>query len=277
MRIRPLHSLPALILLIHHATVAFVPSVTKQHRTVLHQTPPIDVFDLFCTMRTGVGHSDTVIWFGSGTIFEAYSGRTLANFEGFDVGKGIQLDSDTVRQLSRKLFWFRDAESGELLTEYNGCTVKPIRYDHQVFDYERGENGLIFPSVVSSERHVPILPITHQFVTPKVCLFQVPVFVDIETPVGRYQAWEFYDYNADPSFQRPTTVTWCRQASTPPFNTNGAAVMKFTGSRITSFQELPVHMRELVEESYPLFRAPPANMAEVEALQGVNNSQEPDY
>jgi len=44
-------------------------------------------------------------------------------------------------------------------------------------------------------------------------------------------------------------------------------VMHFLGHRMDSFEELPLRMRELVEEEYGLFRSPPVDMEEIHQLE----------
>mmetsp|Transcript_7579 Transcript_7579/g.11570 ORF Transcript_7579/g.11570 Transcript_7579/m.11570 type:complete len:378 (-) Transcript_7579:1486-2619(-) len=282
----------------------------------------LDPFEAFVKMRTGVGltsfqegdnnetelgTSPIVFWAGFGELRESYSGKVVAKFEGFDVAKGVRLDKDNVRQLSRKIFWWRDAETGQLLTDYNGSHVDPIRYDYQTIDYSRyslsnktrdGSNDGVaaYPAVVKGIRDVFADPITYQMIGES-CLFQVPVFIDAELPEelgsGRYQAWEYYDYTFDPLYRdnRPPTIVWCRNGFVPPFAErtrmvveNGVrqkqqpSVMRFVGQRYERYDQLPKSMRDLVEYSksrkgmtmpasdWSLFRAPPADMEEIERL-----------
>eukprot|EP00547_Thalassionema_nitzschioides_P007364 CAMPEP_0194210058 /NCGR_PEP_ID=MMETSP0156-20130528/7974_1 /TAXON_ID=33649 /ORGANISM="Thalassionema nitzschioides, Strain L26-B" /LENGTH=333 /DNA_ID=CAMNT_0038937343 /DNA_START=109 /DNA_END=1110 /DNA_ORIENTATION=+ len=282
----------------------------------------IDPFEAWVKMRTGVrldssredegiaelGTSPIVFWAGYGELRESYSGKVIAKFEGFDVAKGVRLDNDTVRQLSRKIFWWRDAKTGKLLTNYKGSQVDPIRYDYQTFDYSRypsnNETNIIsngcgvaaYPTVVNGIRDVFADPITFQMIGES-CLFQASVFIDVELPdeagSGRYQAWEYYDYNLDPSYRdnRPPTAVWCRNGFVPPFAEetrvvldNGVqrkqqpGVMRFVGRRYDKYDQLPQSMRELVEQSkskegiiepapgWDLFRAPPVDMEEIESL-----------
>ena len=239
-----------------------------------------DPFEIWTKMRTGLGtgpgSSPHVFWVGEGALYDAFSGKILAIFEGFDVGKGIQLGENHVRQLSRKIFWFRDPESGEIMTEYEGKPVRPIVYDCQMIDYLKDVNdGSLTYSVEASLRDLndmPQMKITSHSVGPSQMMIQVPVFVDIPTMdgKGRYQAWEFYDYNVDPSFpkERPATASWCRQGAVPPFNMDSNAVLKFSGYRVDEFEELPEHMRDVVDRKYPHFRYPPKDEKEVEELFG---------
>ena len=294
-----------------HVLAFSSPSSTRQQ-----QQPPIngdampakvDSFSEFCLMRLGVdpsssrhdnshtpGESSAVYWVGTGELYEAYSGRLLARFEGFDVGKGVILDDDDstdcshVRQFSRKIFWWRHPESNEIMTEYNGKPIQPIRYDYQVFDYRRSpstgdkdspstdfscigtELPPILPSIVSGPREVPVLPITAETSGRNRLAFQCPVFIDVETPMGSYQAWENYDYTHDISYPegQPPICVWARQGGAAPFVEKGKGVMRSRAYRVEDFDGLPESIRNLVEtDEYGLFRHPPRDMAEVKRLQ----------
>ena len=241
-----------------------------------------DPFEIWGKMRLGLGtgpgsaSSDGVFWVGGGSLYEAYSGKQLAIFEGFDIGKGIQLSDTHIRQLSRKIFWFRDPDTMEIMTEFEGKPVKPIIYDCQMIDYHKGTDGSITYSVEASLRllkdQLPKLKITSQMAGPHQMMTNVPVFLDIpiaeERGGGRYQAWEFYDYNFDPTFpeDRPPTAVWCRQGSVPPFNMDSKAVLRFSGYRVDRYEDIPQRMRMEVERSYPHFKTPPKDEKEVENI-----------
>jgi hypothetical protein len=242
-----------------------------------------DPFEVWGKMRLGMGEGpgskpNGVFWVGGGALYEAYSGKQIAIFEGFDIGKGVQLSDNHIRQLSRKIFWFRDPVTEEIMTEFKGKPVKPIIYDGQMIDYHRADDGSITYSVEASLRllkdTLPKMKITSQMVGPHQMMINIPVFLDIpiseERGGGRYQAWEFYDYNVDPSFpaDRPATAVWARQGSVPPFNMDSKAVLKFSGYRVDTYEELPDRMKLEVEGAYPHFKHPPSNEEEIEDMLG---------
>lgn len=271
-----------------------------------------DSFDVFVKMRAGLGNekgsSDIVYWTGEGELYESPSGKLIAKVDGVEVSKGIYYVDDNinsnngiddktghVRVFSRKIFWFRDKDTNEIITQYNGRPVSPIRYDWQVFDFQRGsilpnkENSRwyvnILPTVVKSKRNPPdIMPITARTAgAPNQYWFQAPIFIDLEIPGGTYQAWEFYDYCMDSTFptNRPPSMSWTRNGYVPPFilpptkndnkdnnnkNDNHTGVMHFHSYRVDSFDELPTQIQNMIENEYSLFRYPPYDMEEIERL-----------
>lgn len=146
-------------------------------------TQAIDPFEVWGKMRLGLGtgpgsNEGGVFWVGGGALYEAYSGEMLAIFEGFDIGKGKRMGAGHIRQLSRKIFWFRDPKTGEIMTEYKGEPVKPIVYDSQMIDYHRGEDGSITYSVEASLRllkdALPKMKITSQMAGPHQMMINIP-------------------------------------------------------------------------------------------------------
>ena len=181
------------------------------------QQQNVKSFDAFVQMRSGLRpeeakdvYSDVVFWTADGELYESPSGSMIARIEGVETSRAVRLDDDVVRIFSRKLVWFLHPETYEIMTEFEGHAVNPIRYDAQVFDMKRGTatttprqqtmeqgdksveaNALdgdalapILPFVVRSTRLVPCMPITPRFGgTTDVLMFQVPLFIDIEIPL----------------------------------------------------------------------------------------------
>eukprot|EP00551_Chaetoceros_affinis_P007932 CAMPEP_0203678838 /NCGR_PEP_ID=MMETSP0090-20130426/33430_1 /ASSEMBLY_ACC=CAM_ASM_001088 /TAXON_ID=426623 /ORGANISM="Chaetoceros affinis, Strain CCMP159" /LENGTH=241 /DNA_ID=CAMNT_0050546251 /DNA_START=362 /DNA_END=1087 /DNA_ORIENTATION=- len=229
-------------------------------------------------MRAGVGNgrgaNDIVFWTGEGELYESPSGKMVAKVDGVEVSKACYLNKDHVRVFSRKIFWYRDCETNEIITQHGDMPVKPIKYDWQVFDFERGVNEKdeflvpIIPTVVRSPRAPPVMPITPRLAgTTDQLMFQVPVFFDLELPGrGFYRAWEFYDYFIDTSFatNKPPSLAWTRNGPNPPFINSDCGVMHFHAYRVNAFDELPEAVQSLVEKNYTLFRTPPTDMEEID-------------
>ena len=282
------------------------------------QRPGVKSFDAFVQMRSGLPpeapkgvYSDVVFWTADGELYESPSGTMIARIEGVETSRAVRLEDDVVRIFSRKLVWFLHPDTYELMTEFEGQPVNPIRYDAQVFDMKREvasstthqgheDEGLapILPFVVRSTRLVPCMPITPRWGgTPDVLMYQVPLFIDIDIPLPpstaaansgdtnnddttttkppttrRYQAWEFYDYFLDLNSETTPVLSWMRQGSTPPFCTSGNGVMHARGHRVGTFEELPQTTQDYVNENYPLFQGPPQSMEEVDQLLGPDDA-----
>eukprot|EP00440_Ansanella_granifera_P032637 gb/GFBE01035408.1/.p1 GENE.gb/GFBE01035408.1/~~gb/GFBE01035408.1/.p1 ORF type:complete len:358 (+),score=40.24 gb/GFBE01035408.1/:1-1074(+) len=237
-------------------------------------------FERFARMRCGAGEGSEsqVFWYCAGQLHARPGGEVLALVEGFDASLALSVSDEKMIQLSRKIFFFRDPLTNQVMTHFDGKPVRPIQYDYQVIEYSRTPNGQILPSVVqgtgAQRRVVPCMPITTQCVTPEQLLFHVPLFVDADIPGrGRYQAWEFYDFSLDSAGDRSSYLTWVRQGACPPFASDPlGAVMHLTGRRFESFEELPESIRKLIlpddgPGEYELYQAPPLDLSEVERLQ----------
>lgn len=246
--------------------------------------------ETFVQMRSGLNPGeeagDPIFWTCDGELYATPSGKILARIEGFETSRAVRLEANAYRIFSRKLVWFLDPETNEIVTDYEGKPVRPIRFDAQVLDIEQppesgGANDSlapIFPSVVRSTRQVPCMPITPRWGgSPDVLMFQVPLFIDIEIPIGgsktrRYQAWEFYDYsmNVNDDNDYPPTLSWTRQGSTPPFCTDGTGVTHSRCHRVDTFEDMPQSTQDYVNQNDPLFREPPQSMEEVDRLLADN-------
>ena len=108
-------------LLSQYANCSINPQTQEQQQSTLQQTNNVvDPYELWGKMRLGLGagpgtNSDGVFWVGGGSLYEPLTGEILATFEGYDIGKGIQINDNHIRQLSRKIFWFRDPITGEYM------------------------------------------------------------------------------------------------------------------------------------------------------------------
>lgn len=258
-----------------------------------HQAQGVSSFDAFCQMRSGLCpeektgvFGDPVFWAADGELYQTPSGTILARIEGLETSHAVRLENGAVRIFSRKLVWFRDPDTNEIMDEYQGKPIIPIRFDAQVIDLEEGEKNAaddsltqILPFVVRSKRLVPCMPVTPRWGgCDDILMFQVPLFIDIEIPIPSedggppktrgYQAWEFYDYAMNINYDTPPILSWTRQGASPPFvMSSTGGVTHARGHRVDSFEELPQSIQDYVNENYPLFRGPPQSMEEVDCLE----------
>ncbi len=99
-------------------------------------------------------------------------------------------------------------------------------------------------------------------------VFTAPLFLDFPVPGGkRYQAFENYDFiapaagAADPAAHR---LSWLRYGDLPGV---GKTVMHLVAWRIDRYADLPAPIREYLETQARQWMQPPADFAEIRALQ----------
>ena len=216
-------------------------STSKQ--PIINDNSPCNSLDAFVQMRSGLQpstphgqYSNVVFWSADGELYESPSGKMLARIEGLECSHAVRLpkddSEDVVRIFSRKLVWFLHPETYEIMTEWKGQPVRPIRYDAQVFDMKQGQvigqlpvqppasgdnntstlNSFgmvdvmltpIQPYVVRSTRLVPCMPITPRWGgSQNLLMFQVPLFIDIEIPILPKKGEEQVDDDTKPKTRR---------------------------------------------------------------------------
>ena len=251
-----------------------------------------DNFRRWCRMKMGDG--GTTHWYISGDLYEYPTGRLLAKVEGVDMARGMTESADeVVHQLSRKLFVFRDPDTGAVLTEVDGSPVVPIRYPYQHIVYRRlpGGGGVSTEVTMGTGEHVTrmrgnSISVRHLEGTHRTC-FTCPVFLNLDTEQGPYEAYENYDYFHDGRSEGEWTVsddgdaaegkkdgggrashhhcTWVRFGAAAPFSQS--AVLHALVWRVGAFDDLPGSLREYIDSEAPMWRDAPKDLEEIRRLQ----------
>lgn len=234
------------------------------------------VFAAWAEARTGSG--DPVYWYSVGTMNAYPSGEVLAVMEGFDTARSeIDPETGAVRQYSRKIYIFRDPDTGAVLREVAGQKVAPIAYPYQFITYARDGAGGMLTTVEqgagpSFSRFGPSGGMTARKLGDAVN-FNAPVWLDFEVAPGvRYQAWENYDFFIQPEAAETAQryqLSWVRYGALPVWTGAGNGVMQMTGWRVARFADLPDGIRRYVETEAPLWMQPPRGLEEIRALQSA--------
>ena len=243
---------------------------------VLPQRAPAQGFDVesftaFTDMRVGTG--EPVYWYCVGTVYSYPEGKALMRMEGIDTAKRWRDPAEpaVVKQLSRKTFLYRDLSSDTVLTTFNGSPLAPIEYPYQFISYAlRGDRIQTLVEQGRAPRLQKIGP-GDDMQSRRVrggFVFTAPLFLDFPLPGGqRYQAFENYDFfvargkAVDPSTHR---LSWLRFGDLPGA---GQTVMHLVSWRVDRYADLPAPMRRYLESQAPLWIKPPADIAEIRALQ----------
>lgn len=233
------------------------------------------LFDAWIAARVGDG--TPVYWYSTGTAKAYPSGDLICLMEGFDTARMYWPDPAVplVHQYNRKIYVFRDQSTGEILREYNGQSVTPIAYDYQFITYElkgdRIETWVEQGRAPRVQRIGPGDSMSVRRVGDSV-IYTAPVYLDFPISGGdqRYEAFENYDFVITPErgLSEPHLLSWVRTGPMPPWANGAPSVMHLITWRMESFAELPADLRAYIEAEQPLWRAPPADLAEIRALQG---------
>ncbi|MBC7448755.1 MAG: DUF1838 family protein [Hymenobacteraceae bacterium] len=238
------------------------------------------LFDEFVAMRTGGTSGQSVWWYCTGELYSYPDGKLLALVEGVDAGRLLVPESHAGRdavQLSRKTFVYRDVQTGAVLKEVDGKPLVPIAYPYQVIHYQLvGDRLLTSVEQGTGARLARIGPDERARVRsngPDATVFSIPLFLNIETPRGKYEAYENYDFIV-PAVRSKKEVpryqlSWNRFGDLPPAFGTGKGVMQLVCRRVEKFSDLPAAIQTYITTEAPLYREAPRDMAEVRELQGA--------
>jgi hypothetical protein len=228
-------------------------------------------FRRFVEMRTGRG--EPIYWYCEGLVYAYPSGKPLMRMEGIDTARLWRdpAEPGVAKQLSRKTFFYRDLETGRVLAEFAGQPLAPIEYPYQFITYELRDGRVrTFVEQGRAPRVQRIGP-GEDMQVRRVrgdYVFTAPLFLDFPAPGGaRYQAFENYDFvvsgrpDADPATHR---LSWLRYGDIPGV---GKTVMHLVSWRIDRYADLPAPMRDYLETRARAWMQPPADIAEIRALQ----------
>ena len=103
-------------------------------------------------------------------------------------------------------------------------------------------------------------------------IYTVPLFLDFPIPGSdtRYQTFENYDFVIPQDEDQPGIITFMRYGPLPEFAqkdgiTMGA--MHMTTWRISNYEDVPESLRSYIEADAPLWKTPPADLADIRRLQ----------
>lgn len=227
------------------------------------------LFRLFTDMRVGTGKP--VYWYCAGEIYEYPGGKLIAKVEGIDTARRIGDESTATKvlQLSRKIFFYRDPTTSEILRESNGQKVEPIAYPYQQITYELKGDKLFATVVQGKAPRIQKIESTGAYYVRNFgdnIIFSTPLFLNFPN----YKAYENYDFFYAPKARNNRTryqLTWNRRGNLPPFFGGGDSVFQLVSYRVDNYSDLPESMRDALESDGRLWMSPPKDLAEIAELQ----------
>jgi hypothetical protein len=231
-----------------------------------------DSFKQFVSLRAGDG--TPVYWYAVGEVYSYPDGKRLFTIEGSDTARRIAGPTpDSAIQLSRKVFVYRDLATNAILREYEGRPVSRIAYPYQFITYALEGDRLVTRVEQGAGAGLQKIGPGDNFLIRKLggsLVFSSPLFLNMETPKGKYEAYENYDFVYHPDEKGAASkhqLIWNRLGDLPAFVGKGRAVIQMVGWRVDRFEDLPASIRDYIKAEAPLWSAPPKDLEEIRALQ----------
>jgi hypothetical protein len=215
-----------------------------------------DLFDTWLDMRTGGGATD-VYWYSEGLLKSFPSGETIAEMVGFDTSTLIRDPDDPTKatQLSRKIFYWFDPETGERLDR------EPISYEYQVKTYQLDGDEIIYAvESRAGERVSHVAPQKNYSVKSVDGMLWFNYAVFIQRGPGKFENSDFYILPGDDLTDRERYQHSWVSYGVGPIMSNAVAW------RYTSFEDMPERITKLVRAEAPLWLEPPRSMDEIKEL-----------
>lgn len=236
-----------------------------------------EVFDRWVDMRVGDGKRPA-LWYCYGEVYSYPDGKLVARMEGIDQANLIRVSADSVIQVNRKIFVYTDPQTGAVLYEMNGKPVTHIEYPYQKITYAlRGDHLVTYVEQGTAPRITKMGPGTKTNARKlgRTYVFSSPVFLNFESPRGKYEAYENYDFIVNDGAKLTKDryqLTWNRFGDLPGFTVagNGPAgkgVIQLVCYRVDSFDDLSEPLKKHIREKAPLWQNPPKDLAEIAKLQ----------
>ena len=231
-----------------------------------------EVFADWIDTRLGDGKVPSY-WSCVGEVYSYPDGEKIAGMLGVDMGRFYKVTEDSIVQISRKIFIYTDPHTGEALTEVNGKEVSHIMYPYQQISYVR-KNDMMRTWVTqgSGPRIRTIGPGTGMLARKlgNSTIFSAPLFLNFETPRGKYEAYENYDfiYNPDADdMENKYFIIWNRFGDRPAFADKGKGIIQLVANRVPTWDDLPEELKKYIKEHAPMWQDAPVDQNEIKKLQ----------
>lgn len=213
-------------------------------------------------MRTGDEQHTPIYWYATGEAFLLPDGTRAAYVDALEACRAERLSATRVRQLSRKLFVFRDLHTAEVITALHGKELRMVWHKYQVLDYEL-KDGRVHAEVTAGVGDRKTTYSSDRFHWRDCGNEAFSVCVPFFSPRG----WaESNVYGSSCGDDASYHVSW-HGSGPSPIDPSGKLALEMSGRRFDSFELVPKLMRDYIKAHAPLWAAPPNNMEEVSELQ----------
>ena len=218
-----------------------------------------------------VGDGDPIYYHSVGKLYRQPGGEIIAGVEALVSNRLVKMEGNQAEAICRTLVIYRDPDSGEILQQDDGRHI--VReYPYISARFELKDRHLVIHTEGLSGPHQNGLYGLARVSNDKVfaqrsgdtTFFYWTLYGEVETPIGK--VWFNEAYNGSTAPGVPDVMVMNRYGTLPAFAGMGDGFMQTTAARIDSYEQLPEHLREYVEEHAPSHCAPPVDDAEIERL-----------
>lgn len=251
---------------------------TASGARTLDPAVPADAFEISKRFQCGEADGKQAVYHFAGKIYSRVEGepdRLLFLAEGMNVRQCVTVDDPKrgkgYRLVSRELLFYLDPATGQILRQWtNPWTGETVDVAHIANDpvnqrpsFAVGIDGKPARFSGRVEGRWLFMP------------FEVPLFYDNvlsgayqDYVGGKYHAMEIFDFIADAKEMLDTdnataypSVAWVRISDWMPWmkqrGRQGNLIFNAVGSKLRSFDALPVMIRDEIAANYPTYTAPP--------------------
>ncbi|MCX8020206.1 MAG: hypothetical protein N2747_06905 [Chitinophagaceae bacterium] len=246
-------------------------AVFAQNET-MNFTPAL--FDAWIDCRLGNGKKPA-LWYCFGEIYSYPEGKLVGKMEGVDLAHMIRPAKDSVIQLNRKIFVYEDTSGKILYGNINGFEVQHIEYPYQLITYKLKDGRVeTYVTQGSGASKTTLGPGYNTRVRKagKSLIFSSPVFINLSTPRGKYEAYENYDFFVVPSakdLKSKYMLTWNRFGDLPGFLGGGKGIIQLICYRVADFESLSETLKKHITQYAHLWKNPPQSLEEIKELQNT--------
>jgi hypothetical protein len=227
------------------------------------------LFEVFVDSNMG-RDGRPVYYYSTGTVKTFPGGQLLANVEGVDMARLIRRDPDgTVHKASRKMYIFRDPKTGAVIDQVGGKPNDAWFYPYQYMTFRLDGDTLRATSTQgagAAKRMVDIGSAMDARRVGDVVVFSAPNARERPDGTGSYEMYEFWVQPKGSTVQPSTTLT-LTLVSWHPIGNGKPVYTHRTSWRVDRYADLPASLRDWIDRNAPLYREPPKDLAEIEALQ----------
>jgi len=228
-----------------------------------------DVFEIFVDSNMG-RDGKPVYYYSTGTVKTFPGGELLATIEGVDMARLLRRDADgTVHKASRKMFILRDPKSGAVIEQVDGRRLDGYFYPYQYMTFRLEGDTLRGTSIqgAGAARHsVDIGSAMDARRVGDMVVFSAPNARAKSDGTGSFEMYEFW-VQPKASPVKPSTTLTLTLVNWHPIGRGKPVYTHRTSWRVDRYEDLPASLRDWIDSQAPMYREPPRDLAEIEALQ----------